>query len=281
MSNAIAGSVDTTGHNGTSQVEGKPEEELETETGEPEAEGVEEEEGETQESDTDWEAQYKEIQSAFSKATDDLKGLKETVGKFDNFGGADKVIEYVDYLTKDPEFANWVKSRQSKNAFGIDESQLQPEEKQAVDLVQKMIKSALAEKEAELERKWESKINPVAETVRANTIQKHFGEMDSKYGEDWREMNTAMDEILASEPDRVKTSPSFEDIEHLYIKALLKEGKMDDFASKIYEKNLKNKTAQAADAPSMKHGKSARKQAETIMEAYEQAIADGVGRIAE
>jgi hypothetical protein len=273
MSNAIEGSVDTTGHEGTSQVEGKPAEELETEAGEPEATGVEEEEGETQESNTDWEAQYKEIQSAFSKATDELKGLKDTVGKFETYGGADKVVEYVDYLTKDPEFANWVKSRQSLNAYGVDESQLQPEEKQAVDLVQKMIKSALAEKEAELEKKWESKINPVAETVRANMIREHFNGMDDKYGEDWREMKDVMDELLKSEPSGVQNSPSFEDVEHLYIKAIMREDKMGDFASKIYEKNLKDKTEQASDGPAMKPGKAAPKQAQTIQEAFEQAKA--------
>ncbi len=204
---------------------------------------------------------YKELQREYSKVQNEI------VKKFEPYGGAEQVLQWTDYLSKNPDFAQWVAGQKSKTALGIDESQLDDNTKAALDAVRKIAKTVVDEAVGNLRAQ---EIAPLNESQTQELIDRHFEAMDKKYGEDWREMQDLMSELSDELPDSVQSRPTLENFEDLYFKALRKANKLEAYAAKKLQKTITEKKGKATDKPAAA-GESTPKKATSIAEAFAQA----------
>ncbi len=204
---------------------------------------------------------YKELQREYSKIQNDI------VKKFEAYGGPDQVLEWTEYLSKNPDFATWVAQQKTKSALGVDESQLDDETRKALDAVRKIAKSVV---EDEVNKIRQQEIGPLSETYKQSLLESHFVKMDSLYGKDWHEMRDLMSELSEELPDKIQDRPKFEDVEDLYFKALRRSGKLESYAAKKYQQKLTEKKGKSTDRPAT-GGESAQKPAKSIAEAFRQA----------
>lgn len=204
---------------------------------------------------------YKKLQGEYSKIQNEI------VKKFEPYGGAEQVLQWTDYLSKNPDFAQWVAAQKTKSALGIDESQLDENTKAALDAVRKIAKTVVDE---EVGRLRTQEIGPLNESQTQDLIDRHFDAMDKKYGEDWREMQDLMSELSDDLPDTVQVKPTLEDFEDLYFKALRKADKLESYAAKKLQKTITEKKGKSTDKPAAA-GESTPKRANSIAEAFAQA----------
>jgi hypothetical protein len=203
---------------------------------------------------------YKAIQSEYTRLNEQFKELEK-------YGGPQQLREWADYLSNDPDFAVWVKNKQAKNVFGIDENDMTPEQKEAMNLVKKM---ASLEAQNQISQVVKSQIEPLAEAYKQQILDTHFKTMDGKYGTDWHEMRDVMSELSKDLPEKIQNKPEFDDIEDLYFRALRRSGKFDSYARKLHEKSLMEKKAKSTDRPKTSVDSAPRK-SRTIQEAFEDA----------
>src|SRR3972149_6594074 len=201
---------------------------------------------------------YKSIQSEWTKAQTNLK-------KLEKYGGPDQLTQWADYLSTNQEFAKWVQSQQNKNVLGTEE--IEPEQQKALDAVRKIAESIVDQRVKDL---YQKDVAPLSQAYKQQTLQGHFSAMDSKYGAEWHEMRDTMSELSESLPQSTQDRPSLDDIEDLYFKALRKNGKMETYARKMYEKTLTAKKAKSTERPSTAPAAGA-KPATSIQEAFEMA----------
>jgi hypothetical protein len=204
---------------------------------------------------------YKKLQGEYGRIQNEI------VKKFEPYGGAEQVLQWTDYLSKNPDFAQWVTAQKTKSALGIDESQLDDQTKAALDAVRKIAKTVVDEEVGRLRTR---EIAPINETQTQDLIDRHFDAMDKKYGEDWREMQDLMSELSDDLPDSIQNKPTLEDMEDLYFKALRKSNKLESYAAKKLQKTITEKKSKATDKPASA-GESTPKKAMSIAEAFAQA----------
>lgn len=210
---------------------------------------------------------YKALQGEYTRMNEQFKQLEK-------FGGPSQMVQWAEYLSNNPRFSEWVKSEQGQSALGklgIDDSQLDEDGKKAYDTVRK-ISEAIADNiaDAKVKQVLQREIAPLSEAYKQQLLEKHFENMDSKYGKEWHEMRDTMSELSENLPAQLQDRPTFEDLEDLYFKALRKAGKFDSYAAKQYQKTLTEKKQKATEKPGTT-GESAPQPARTIQEAFAMA----------
>jgi len=198
---------------------------------------------------------FKTLQTKLTKRTEGYNKLKADL---DVFGGPEQVVQWLNYLADNPEFAKWVEEQKSRKTLGVKEDDgLDDETRKAMDIVRK-----LAREEAE------RMVAPLTQAQSKAHINEVMGQMDKKYP-GWQEYKETMGEIAESFPESVQNNPSLKDLEAIYFIALTETGKMDDFAAKAYEKKLKTIKEKSITKPASAPAIEGFKQAKTLREAYE------------
>lgn len=204
---------------------------------------------------------YKELQKQYSQIQNDV------VKKFAAYGGPEQVLQWTQYLSNNPSFAEWVTAQRNKNATGIDESQLDDQTKAALDTVRKIARSVVEE---EVGKVRQQEIGPLTEAAKQTLLASHFDSMDKAYGEEWHEMRDLMSELSENLPAEIQDHPTFDDVEDLYFKALRKSNKLESYAAKKLKQSIDTKKGKATDKPGVT-GESTPKRATSIAEAFRQA----------
>jgi hypothetical protein len=205
---------------------------------------------------------YKSLQGQFTKVNEQIKELEK-------YGGPSQMKQWAEYLSNNPNFAEWVKAEQAKNVLGVNEDEMTEEQIRAMGLVRKM---ASIESKNQIERMVAEKILPLSEAYKNQLLNSHFKVMDEKYGKDWVEFKDVMSELSEELPDSKKDNPTVEDVEDLLFKAMRKSGKMEAFQAKQYERKLAAKSKKSTGRDVAIAG-VAPKQALSIQEAFEAAKA--------
>lgn len=214
---------------------------------------------------------YQNLQREFGSRNEELKEFKAISEQMAAYGGPEQMMAWMQYLSSNPSFAEWVQSQQNqeqKQDLGFNTEDMDEDTQKALEIVEKIAGNKAA---ALIEEAIRSKVDPITNTYKEQVLENNLDIMDETYGEDWREMQDVMADLAAGLPKDVQDSPSFEDIEDLYWRALRKSGKMDDYAAKAYEKKLSSKKAHATEKPSSANSKGAPKKAMSIAEAFELA----------
>lgn len=203
---------------------------------------------------------YKSLQSQYTKMNEEFK-------KLERFGGPSQMAQWAEYLQNNPRFAEWVQKEQAAKTTGLNEDEMDETTKKAYDTVKKIADSTADQKVRAI---LQNEIAPLAESYKQQLLSSHFKTMDEKYGADWNEMRDVMSELSADLPAKVQNRPTFEDIEGLYARALVKTGKFSSYAAKQYQKTLNEKKAKSSDKPASATP-SAPKQYKSIAEAFADA----------
>lgn len=201
---------------------------------------------------------YKELQTEFGKRNELSKQLE---AKFAPFGGVDQLLGTVNTLVSDADFVKWYKAKSEgmPNIEGLDAND--PEVRKAFNAIKTMASM-------EVKRELEARVRPLEDALKEKNILSHFSEMDKQYGADWRQFEETISELSYNLPEKIQNNPTFEDIEDLYIKALRKNGKFDEFVSKRYAKMVEGKKSKATDKPSTTPGAAKHARATSIDEAF-------------
>jgi hypothetical protein len=204
---------------------------------------------------------YKSVQGEYTKTN---QRLKELEGKFDTWGGVDKLLETADYLSNNPRFSEFIAQEKMRNQYGFDESQMDDEQKKAMDIVKKI---ATETNQATAQELYKKHIEPLENTLKDQTLEAHFSAMDEKHS-DWRDVQDIMVELSDGLDESITDNPSFKDIETLYYRALVESGKIDDYAANLYQKKLEEKKNKDTGQPPGGQGERGKVKASSMLEAY-------------
>lgn len=217
------------------------------------------------------EKDYKSLQAEFTERSQELKGLKDQMAKLESFGGVEQVAEWVSYLSKNPEFAKWVQSQQGGEE-SVKEAEPNPEydedTQRAIDLIRKEAESIADQRIKDVLK---SQIEPIANKYKEQSLEANMKQMDEKYGAEWRDVRNTMAKLANNLPDNIQDNPDFETIEDLYWKAMRVDGKFNDYAKSVYEKEILSKKSHMTEKPSSSSAKIAPKKANSMIEAFELA----------
>jgi len=214
----------------------------------------EELEGQSADTGVDWERDYKELQSTFTKKSEELARINEFV---DASGGRESIIKSMELL-RDPKVQQAIESSKEK---GIDEESLSPEQREALKLIDSRIKNYV-------DGKLGSEVTPYLEAQKERNTKALFTKMDDKYPE-WREVQREMGVLAQSLAPAVVDNPTMEVMENLYFAALRNTPKYDAYLKSEYEKRLKRLKGKAVDRPSGNHaGSSGKGEFKSMDEAF-------------
>jgi len=206
---------------------------------------------------------YKEMQGEFTKMKQSMKGL-------DDFGGLDGVSSTLAYLRSNEDFHKFVEAQRNKDAYGFDQSEIEPEQKSAIDLVEKISNKSVSDA---MDRVIAERLAPLEKKIKETELNKVFSGMDDKYPE-WRGLQDVMGDLAERLSPDVYSDPGFEDVEALYHLALSKAGKFDDYAAKRYQHMLEQKKKNDTGKPAAHAGQSQPGRATSWKEAFEMAKAE-------
>jgi len=235
---------------------------------------------------SNYETRYKDLQSEFTKTKDELISQRESLSGIEHrltaFGGVDKALQALEYVTTDPDFKHLTEQKQKGEVInGIDESKMTPAEKNAFETVKKMVSSLLQPFQTDINQKLESvvktKIDPHTQAMNDVSMEQHIDKMTDKYGEKWLEQLDSMETHKDLLSETSKIAPSFKDVERLFIESLREDGKLDKFAmdrAKFLSNKAKKKSVsrQRSQSSNLK-GPDANKPAGSILEAGKRAMA--------
>ena len=207
---------------------------------------------------------YKSLQGEYTKNQQAYKAMQD---RLTPYGGPDGILQWADYLSGNPNFAEWVKSEQQKQVLGIQGSQedIDSETRKAMDIVQKIADQRIAEA-------MKQKVEPLAESYKQQVISGYMTQMDSDpMYSGWREYQDSMSELSNMLPDKLQDNPTLDTLRDLYWMAVQRSGKMQNIMAKSYEGIIKEKQKKTIDKPANNAGMSAPIKAKSIREAFQQA----------
>jgi hypothetical protein len=260
----------TSGNNGQPQggtevIQGQPEETLSTQ-GEPESGQEPSVEPTPEEKLAAVEKDYKALQSEFTKRNETEKGWKD---RFQAFGGIDKAHEHLNFLVNDPAFHDYLKSRQSQEYVGgQDISQMDDEQKQAVELVQKIVDQTVASR---LENFKRENLDPLANSYHKDSIANTLGEIENDWGDIYRENKDAMAEVVKSLPENVRNNPSKDDLTDLMWSVIRRSGNFEKYAAQFHAQSVKSKKENSTTPPPTTQGFDNLPAPKNIAESFAQA----------
>ena len=202
---------------------------------------------------------YKELQREFGSRTEADKALQN---RFSQYGGMETSEEMLAFLHGNPEFAKWMKDQQETRLYGKPADEIDPQTKEAMELVKKIAGE-------EIDKAMKEQVDPLASSYKEGLLKTNMAKMNDKYPQ-WMELKDTMANLGETLPESIQDNPSFKDLESLYIRALVEDGKINDFGKNIYEKDLQSAKAKNVAKPS-----SAKKgtpgNAKSMKEAYKMA----------
>lgn len=174
---------------------------------------------------------YKAMEQYVSKTRDEISDLKSQNQAIENalnpYGGIDKALNLVQYVSSDPDFAELIKKK-SRGDSSIDESKMSPDAKEAMKIVRDVAKEVVREEITQLRQ---TTIDPHIKNVNDKNLDILATQMTDKFGDDWLEYADQMQEMAEDYSVSKRNSLDLEDVEGLYIRALNKAGKLDKFST--------------------------------------------------
>ena len=188
----------------------------------------------------------KSLQGEFTKNQQALKDAEGQLGLLSQYGEPQEVADYLQTLLGDPQFHEYVKGRSEANMLGVQPEDVDDESRKAMDVVERMATNIADQR---IKAVMEKEVTPYIDQYKGKLLEANFTTMDNKY-EGWRDMQEDMKELAKNLPDGVQDNPSFQDIEGLYMVALNRSGKMNEYAKGIYEKSLTEAKNKSTNKPS-------------------------------
>ena len=258
--------------------------------------GSDGEEGESSDDDgddgkkkPDQSTQYKDLQRAYTESRERIKELEQSgsdadavAHKFVQFGGVDKALAALDFVNNDTDFRDLATKKANKETIGLDESKMTPQQKEALELVRKVVRSELTPFASEMKGKLDEivskEISPHTAAMQEANLEVLTEKMDAKFGDKWIEQLDSMEKLKGELPERVRIAPTFKDLTSLYLRSLVEDDKFDTFTlarAKLLSKGKKAKSTNRPRSTGDGAKKSFKDKPKTIFEAAKIAEARG------
>lgn len=213
---------------------------------------------------------YQSLQREFGTRNETLKGFEEANEKMAAFGGSDQLMQWASYLQNNPRFAEFIQSEQSREDnehLGLD-GDMDEDTRSALELVRKEIDIRA---DAKIQEALKSRVDPIADRYKEEQLESNLGQMDAKYGDNWRDVQDEMAKLAEGLPLEMQDAPTLDVLEDLYWKAIRTTGKMDGMMAKMHEQKITAKKAMSSERPSSNAGQTGLKKAMSVEEAFNQA----------
>ena len=223
------------------------------ETAEDAGESDESEDGENDGKDEgeSSDSNYKELQRSFGESREEVKSLKEGTSQFDRFGGIEKALGALEFISNDPDFKELAAKKSRGEIPGLDEKSMSPEAKSALELVRKTARQEVEvlrqEHKKEIEDLIKDRIEPEMAANREVRLEKLIEQMNDMYGEVWTEQLDSMERLGDTLSPQATRNPKIGDIEDLFYKSLRVDGKLESFLAKKGNKAVMKRKGQSVN----------------------------------
>lgn len=229
----------------------------------------------------DGDKSYKNMQSMYSKTQAKLQESdtrnKELEDKFASVGGVQQAADFIAFMQRDPEMISLIQKRNGvKQPATIDTSKMGVEEREALKLVEDLVDARMAPELRKLTNLLDERVTPLADRVYQQSMNDISKSLQNKYGPIFNAQSNTMAELAKDLPTNVVNKISEEDVETLFIKSLLRDGKLEEFTKSNYQKKLsfkKSKSTGSLPSTNGGNGMPRFKKPKNIMEAAKIAAA--------
>ena len=176
---------------------------------------------------------YKELQRSYGESREEVKLLKDLNSKFDRFGGLEKALNALEFVSNDPDFKELAARKSRGDIPGLDEKNMSPEAKKALELVRQTARQEVdafrKEHKSEISDLLKNVIEPEIAANREIRMEKLAEQMTDMFGEVWLEQVESMTKLGDTISSQVAKNPKIGDLEDLFYKSLRIDGKLDAF----------------------------------------------------
>jgi hypothetical protein len=225
----------------------------EDESGESYAEDLEDEELADEESsnfDSPDNKSYKEMQSMYSKTQNKNSELEGQINELENqlkpFGGLEGVVKSLTYVQNDPEYRALTAKKAGQSIPGVDEANLTPEAKEALELVKKTVRAELAN---EMRQYDERTVKPLADQVRQTNLDSIADSLLETHGEQFQEQLPTIERLAKKLPQVLLDNPTYEIMETLFHESLREDGKAEAYYLDRYQTKVNGKRGKVTGSP--------------------------------
>ena len=220
----------------------------------------------------DFQAKYKSLQTEFNTRNESNKELQSDFdqlnGSLDKFGGMDGIQKWADWIAQNEQAIRKMSADEQYNVAGIDMANADDETKRAIQMIETITDQRVKQ---QVEQAMKEQVQPLSDSFKKESLDKNMNELSDKYGDSFEDLRDEMATLSEKLPAEVQDNPSLEHLEDLYWKALRTTGKMEDYASNVYKKQLEDKKSKSTEKPDSPAGKSAKTQATSVAEAFRMA----------
>lgn len=193
---------------------------------------------------------YKEMQSMYSKTQNrasELEGqLSEIEDRLKPLGGLEGVVRSLTYVQTDPDYRALTAKKSGQSIPGVDESNLTPEAKEALELVKKTVRAELAQ---EMRAYDEQHVRPLADQVRQTNLDSIADSLLDNHGEQFQEQLPTIERLAKKLPQVLLDNPTYEVMETLYHESLREDGKAEAYYLQQHQNKVDGRKGKVTGAP--------------------------------
>ena len=193
---------------------------------------------------------YKEMQSMYSKTQNEKSELEGQLSQIEDrlasLGGLENVVQALTYVQTDPDFRALTAKKAGQSIPGVNDADLTPEAKEALDLVRKTVQAELQPVVSRLKRE---QIDPLADQIRQSSLNDIADSLLENYGEQFQEQLPTIERLAKSLPKEVLDNPTYKTMESLFHDSLREDGKAEAYYLSGYQDKVTGKRSKVTGSP--------------------------------
>jgi hypothetical protein len=195
---------------------------------------------------------YREMQSMYSKTQNKNSELESQLQQMEDrlagLGGLDQVVKALTYVHNDPDYRALTLKKSGQQAIpGVDEANLSPEAKEALDLVRKTVNSELQVRLAQMKKE---QIDPITDQIRQTGLNDIADDLLENHGELFQSQLPTIERLAKKLPQAVLDNPTYETMESLFYDSLREDGKAEAYYLKQHQIKVNGKKQKVTGSPS-------------------------------
>ena len=193
---------------------------------------------------------YKEMQSMYSKTQNEKSELEGQLSQIEDrlasLGGLENVVQALTYVQTDPDYQALTAKKAGQSLPGVNDADLTPEAKEALDLVRKTVQAELRPVVSRLQRE---QIAPLADQIRQSSLNDIADSLLENYGEQFQEQLPTIERLAKSLPREILNNPTYKTMESLFHDSLREDGKAEAYYLSGYQDKVTGKRSKVTGSP--------------------------------
>lgn len=193
---------------------------------------------------------YREMQSMYSKTQNEKSELEGQLSQIEDrlasLGGLENVVQALTYVQTDPDYQALTAKKAGQSLPGVNDADLTPEAKEALDLVRKTVQAELRPVVSRLQRE---QIAPLADQIRQSSLNDIADSLLENYGEQFQEQLPTIERLAKSLPREILNNPTYKTMESLFHDSLREDGKAEAYYLSGYQDKVTGKRSKVTGSP--------------------------------